>query len=189
MSKHLFSSWNAVGRTALFAAAGYLALLLLLRLAGKRALATMNIFDFILSVAIGETFADAILTPDLDVVSGMTATVVLVVLQITIARLTTRSERLEELVNGVPTLLVHRGAFLHGIMRRERITEEEVRAAVRAEGVGRIEEVDAVVLETDGSFSVLRSGTQGHPTSLDDVQGYPPPEAERSRPPARAARS
>lgn len=182
MSKHLFSSWSALGRTALFAAIGYLTLLLLLRIAGKRALATMNIFDFILSVAIGETLTDAILAPNLDLASGMTAAVVLIGLQLTIARLTTRSSRLEALVNGVPVLLFHRGEFLHGVMGRERITEEEVRAAVRTEGVARLEDVDAVVLETDGGFSVLHGATQGHPSSLDDVVGYPPGGVRSARP-------
>jgi uncharacterized membrane protein YcaP (DUF421 family) len=186
MTKHFFSSWSVLGRTALFAAIGYLALLVLLRIAGKRALATMNIFDFILSVAIGETLADAILTPDLDLASGITAAAVLVGLQLAIARLTTRSQRLEELVNGSPVLLFHHGEFLRGVMRRERITEEEVRAAVREEGVARLEDVGAVVLETDGGFSVLHGGSPGHPSSLDDVEGYPP-EAARPAPAARSA--
>ncbi|HEX6265655.1 MAG TPA: YetF domain-containing protein, partial [Burkholderiales bacterium] len=62
------------------------------------------------------------------------------------------------LVTGEPALLVHRGQLLPSALRKARVTEDEVRAAARAAGLPALEEAQAVVLETDGSFSVVRAG-------------------------------
>jgi uncharacterized membrane protein YcaP (DUF421 family) len=85
-------------------------------------------------------------------------------------------------VTGEPQLVLHRGEFLHRTLRRVRVLEDEVRAAVRSQGVARLEEVEAVVLETDGSFSVVSRPDGGRAagdrrSSLEGVQG----RGERSR--------
>ncbi len=67
-------------------------------------------------------------------------------------------------------MLVRRGVFLHAALRRTRVTESEVRAAVRAAGVSDLETVEAVVLEADGSFSVLPHGSATTGSSLSDVR-------------------
>lgn len=59
-------------------------------------------------------------------------------------------------------------------MRRERVTAEEVRAAVRGAGVTDVEDIEAVILETDGSFSVLRRGDGVATVAVPDVSNYPP---------------
>ena len=66
-------------------------------------------------------------------------------------------------------MLLHRGVLLSPALRRTRITEAEVRAAVRAAGVASLSEVEAVVLETDGSFSVIKQSA-GDRSSLADVR-------------------
>ena len=68
--------------------------------------------------------------------------------------------------------MVHNGRFLHETMRRERVTNEEVRAAIRAQNIAAVETVHAVILETDGTFSVVWRDTD-HPTGMRDVPGYP----------------
>jgi len=75
-------------------------------------------------------------------------------------------------VNGKPTLLLHSGNFLHQAMQRERITEEEIRAAIRNRGVTSIDAVDSVVLETDGSLSVVWKELPGESRSVEDVPGH-----------------
>jgi hypothetical protein len=78
--------------------------------------------------------------------------------------------------------------MLQQALKHERVTEEELRAAVRAAGAGRLEDLDAVVLETDGVFSAMREvpdGDRRH-TVLCDVEGVPhaadgPPPRTRER--------
>jgi uncharacterized membrane protein YcaP (DUF421 family) len=81
-----------------------------------------------------------------------------------------RSRQVESLVKSEPSLLLHQGRFLPAAMRRERVTESEVQAAIRSEGIARVEEVAAVVLETDGTFSVIKSSPVPWPSSLKDVR-------------------
>ena len=74
-------------------------------------------------------------------------------------------------VKARPVLLVHRGRIRPNVCRRERLTEGEVRQAVRASGVGGLDQVAAVVLETDGSLSVITDGKLGDAGALADVDG------------------
>jgi uncharacterized membrane protein YcaP (DUF421 family) len=108
------------------------------------------------------------------------ALALLIGLQLAIAWLSVRSERVQEFVKAQPRLLLHRGRVLPVALREERVTEEEVRAAVRAQGIGSLGEVDAVVLETDGSFSVLKQAGDG--TALGNVAGRGPPPTLRDAP-------
>jgi len=75
------------------------------------------------------------------------------------------------LVTGDPILLFYRGEMLPSALIRSRVTEDEVRAAVRAASIGSMDEVEAVVLETDGSFTVVRAGSTGT-SSLSGVEGF-----------------
>ena len=68
-----------------------------------------------------------------------------------------RSPRFGAVVKSELSLLLHRGRFLEGAMRRQRVTQEEVVSALRSSGLARPEDAAAVVLETDGSLSVVRA--------------------------------
>src|SRR5690606_12051560 len=80
-----------------------------------------------------------------------------------------RFEWIDRLVKGRPSLLVVRGEFLRGVMQRVRVTDTEVYAALRGHGITDIERAVAVVLETDGSFSVLTEPPQSQRHTLTDV--------------------
>jgi uncharacterized membrane protein YcaP (DUF421 family) len=92
-------------------------------------------------------------------------------MQIGIAELAARSELAERIINGEPALLLSHGRFIPRALKRERITEEEVRAAIRAKGVTRVEDVDAVVLENDGTLTVAWTSKEpeGEKTALVDA--------------------
>lgn len=170
-----FSGWAMLGRTLVVSALGYVGLLTLLRLSGKRSIAKMNVFDFVVIVALGSVLAGSITAPSVGLVDMLAAIAVLLGLQQVFAVLTRRSKRLEQWINGKPTILLYRGHMLQEQLRRQRVTEEEVQAAVRAGGGARLEDVDAVVLETDGQFTILREVPRGDPaeTTLSDVEGVP----------------
>ena len=151
-----FESWTSLGTVLLATAVAYPLLIVVLRAGGKRTLAKMNAFDFVVTVAIGSLLASTVLsgTPVLD---GVAAVAALVALQALVTWGSVRSDRFEALVKSQPTLVLHRGRFLEDAMRHERVTREEIRNAIRMSDVARVEDVDAVVLESDGAFSVLQS--------------------------------
>ena len=149
-----FDGWRDLLRILVLGTAGYAAVLLLLRTSGKRTLSKLNAFDFVVTVALGSTLATVLLSDSVSLVDGLTALALLVALQYAVAWASVRSGAIERLVKSEPTLLYHRG-FLSGAMRRERVTGDELREAARKKGHARLEQVVAVVLETDGTLSVL----------------------------------
>ncbi len=168
-----FESWAGIGRVVVVGTLAYLALVLLLRVSGKRTLSKMNAFDFIVTVALGSTLATVLLSKDVALFEGIAAFFLLIGLQFAITYLSVRSRRVENWVKSEPSLLFFEGRFLPQSLRRERVTEAEVRAAVRAQGAGEMEKVAAVVLETDGSLNVIKTETSGALSSLCDIGRLP----------------
>ena len=164
-----FDGWYNLGRAAVIALLGFTALIIVLRVSGKRTLSKMNAFDFVFVVAVGSVFAGTIVEKDVTLIEGLVAMTTLVAFQTLLAHIAARSRKFERLINGEPTLLFSHGEFLRGAMRKERITEEEVRAAIRDQGVTSVEDVDAVVLENDGSLTVAWTGRKPGESSLVDA--------------------
>lgn len=168
MEHIFFNNWSAVIRTAVIGVLAYFTLILLLRASGKRTLSKMNAFDLVVTVALGSTLASILLNKDVAWAEGTVAFSLLIGLQFVITWSSVRWGWVRRTVTGEPALLLYRGERLPSAMRIARVTEDEVRAAVRSAGLATLEEAEAVVLETDGSFSVVRRG-EGD-SSLSDVR-------------------
>jgi uncharacterized membrane protein YcaP (DUF421 family) len=154
MSDMFFDGWSGVVRVVVVGACAYVALVLLLRGSGKRTLAKLNAFDFVITVALGSTLATVVLSSSVALVEGVAALALLVALQYVVAWASVRSRRVERLVKSEPTML-YRNGFLDEAMRRERVTTDEVIQAARGQGHADLGSVGAVVLETDGTLSIL----------------------------------
>ena len=166
-----FDGWYGLIRVALVGASAYAALLLMLRASGKRTLSKMNAFDFVVTIALGSTLASVLLSKDVPLAEGVLALALLISLQYLITWMSVRSSLVDRIVKSDPVLLLHRGKFLSGPMREARVTEGEILAAVRNHGQSEVGGVEAVVLETDGSFSVIAHAEGGAASALDDVRG------------------
>ena len=164
----IFSGWAGLARVAIVGTLAYVSLVLLLRISGKRTLSKMNAFDLVVTVALGSTLATVILSKGVPLAEGVTAFALLIGLQFAITWLSVRSSTVSHLVKAEPTLLFYQGHFLPDQLRRTRVLEAEVLAAMREQGVAALREVEAVVLETDGSFAVVK-GTEGPATALGDL--------------------
>lgn len=156
-----FQSWAGLGRTLAVGALAYVALVLLLRISGKRTLTKLNAFDLVVTVALGSTLATILLSKSVALAEGVLALALLISLQYAITWLSVRWPAFQALIKAEPTLLLHRGRFLDGAMRTQRVTREEILAALRASGMAEVGEVAAVVLETDGSLSVVPEAGPG----------------------------
>jgi uncharacterized membrane protein YcaP (DUF421 family) len=156
-----FDGWAGLMRVVVVGALAYIGLVALLRVSGKRTLSKMNAFDLVVTVALGSTLATILLSNDVALAEGMVAFALLIGMQLAITWLSVRSRTIRQLVKAEPSLLVHRGELLTQAMRRERVTEAEVLAAIRAQGIGSLDQAESVVLETDGSFSAIRRSSSG----------------------------
>lgn len=152
----------------------YLTLVIILRISGKRTLAAMNAFDFIVTVAIGSTLAAVITSTTVSLLEGILALFILVGLQYVVTWSSVRFNLVERMVKSEPRLLYYGGELLRDAMKAERITEAEIEQALRAHGTDSLASVHAIVLETNGNISVLPESDKGKVTSLSNVVGPRP---------------
>ncbi|WP_152051439.1 DUF421 domain-containing protein [Tautonia marina] len=164
-----YQGWDGPVRIGVVGTLAYLALIVLMRITGTRTLSKMNAFDFVVTVAIGSTLATVLLSRDAALVDGVVALALLILLQWLITWMATRSERVTRLIKAEPRLLVRDGQMLHQAMHSARVIESDILQAVRQQGKGSLDEVSALVLETDGSFSVIPSPIDGEPSALANV--------------------
>lgn len=157
MKNIFFESWENIIRTVVITILAYGLLIFFLRVAGKRTLSKMNAFDFIVTIALGSTLATVILSKDVVLADGVLAFFLLISLQYVITWLSVRNKVISNLVKSSPSLLVYKGQLLKQAMKKERIDEDEIYAVVRQNGLGTIDEADAVVLETDGSLTLIKN--------------------------------
>jgi uncharacterized membrane protein YcaP (DUF421 family) len=170
MEQALFDNGWILLRTLTIGVLAYTSLIILLRVTGKRTLSKMNAFDFVVTVALGSTLASVLLSREVTLAQGVTALALLIGLQLIITWLSVRVRWVRRLVTGEPSLLLYRGEFLDEALKRARVTRDEVRAAVRGSGLATLDQTEAVVLETDGSFSVVRSGKGSAESSLTGLK-------------------
>lgn len=171
-----FDSWAEILRVLIIGAVAYAALVVLLRISGKRTLGQLNAFDFIVTVAFGSTLATILLSSDVAFFEGLAALVLLAGLQFAIAWASAHVPGARAAVTAQPVALVVSGEFQHGQLRKNRLSESEVLQAVRSTGSGDLSEVAAVVLETNGSISVIPKNKLGNGSALHGVQDAPSPE-------------
>jgi uncharacterized membrane protein YcaP (DUF421 family) len=165
-----FNSWADIGRVIIMGTLSYVALVVLLRISGKRTLSKMNMFDFVITIALGSLFATLILSKEVALAEGVAGLALLITLQFIVAWLSARFGFVRRLVKANPALLFYDGQYLHDRMRQERVNEEEIRFAARASGVDDMSQLGAVILETDGTFSVIpRLDENGSNQVLKDI--------------------
>jgi uncharacterized membrane protein YcaP (DUF421 family) len=171
MDMMFFDSWDSVLRTLVIGALAYVSLILFLRASGKRTLTKLNAFDLVVTIALGSTLATVLLNKDVALVDGLVAFALLIGLQFVVTWTAVRWRWVRQLVTGEPVMLLHRGELLPEAMRRARVTEDEVRSALRSAGLAELAGAEAVVLETDGSLSVVKRNPDADRSSLAHVIG------------------
>jgi uncharacterized membrane protein YcaP (DUF421 family) len=167
-----FDDWSGVGRVLIVAIVAYIALIVLLQVFGKRTLATMTAFDFVVTVAIGSILANILLSRDTVIMEGMTAFAALIGIQYVISAFSSRFRQFETYVKSGPRLLLYQGQFLNDAMQDERVTEADVLFAIRQRGKGSVENIEAVILEANGSISVVPKTAELTGSAMTNVNDY-----------------
>jgi uncharacterized membrane protein YcaP (DUF421 family) len=143
--------WHLVLRAVIV----YVFLLILLRLTGKRQVGQLAPFDLVLLLVISNTVQNAMNAGDNSITAGLLLAITVVVLNMGMARATWHSKKLEALVEGEPQVLVHNGEVNARLMKRQRLTQHELMAALRQGGCLSLDEVHAAILENNGSITVV----------------------------------
>lgn len=151
----LYDGWTGILRVIVTGTLAYAGLLVVLRATGKRTLSKMNAFDPVVTVALGSALAATMLDRATPLAEGLTGLTLLVLLQFAVTWASVRSDRPLDIVKTKPQILVYRGTRARTAIRRERVTWEEIMPALRAHKQAAIDEGTTVVIETDGSLSVL----------------------------------
>ncbi|MEO0409721.1 MAG: YetF domain-containing protein [Cyanobacteria bacterium P01_A01_bin.135] len=170
----VFDGWEGILKVLLAAPIMYAAVVLAVRITGKRATSQMNNFDWIVTVAVGALTASGIVSDSVTVAEALTAIACLLAAQYASTRGVFMSNRFTRVVKASPALLVHGGQFIYDAMRRERVTKSEIMAAIREHGLIDVEDVQWVVLETDATLSVIpKDGRDFSQANFEDVSGFP----------------
>jgi uncharacterized membrane protein YcaP (DUF421 family) len=176
-----FESWDSLQRTAVAAVVAYAGVVLFLRISGKRTLSKMNAFDLVVTVALGSTLSSIIVSKNVPLLDGLLAMSLLIALQFAVAWVSVRAKWFEALVKSEPTVLAYRGELRAGAMAEQRVSREEVQAAIRDAGLSRLADAGAVVLETDGTFSVVSMEDLRNTDAEDVITAAMPERDARER--------
>jgi len=133
----------------------FLLILLITRAVGRRELSSMEPFDLILLVVIGDLVQQGVTQSDYSLTGATTVLVTMAVLVVATAWLSFRFARLRPLLEGEPTLLIADGEILARNLRRERMTVGEIRAEARLQSIGSLKDIRYAVLETNGKISFI----------------------------------
>ncbi|VVM36216.1 DUF421 domain-containing protein [Pseudomonas fluorescens] len=142
--------------SVLRAAAMYVALMLLFKIAGRRSLAELTTFDFILLMMIGEATQQALLGDDFSVTNAILVIVTLIAIDVGLSLLKQRSGWVSRLIDGEPTIIVENGKLLRQRLRHARLVEADIMEAARSsQGIEKLEEIKFAIIERNGKISVI----------------------------------
>lgn len=138
------------------ATAVYVAVLVLMRIRGKRNMSQLEAFDFVVLLIMSEATQQAMLGNDFSVTNGILVVATLIAVDLLFQSIKSRWATFRRLVAGVPTLLMSDGELVPDRMRREAIDEDDLLQAARAsQGLERLEQIKYAVLERNGTISII----------------------------------
>ncbi|WP_422508267.1 DUF421 domain-containing protein [Stenotrophomonas sp. GZD-301] len=133
----------------------YVVVLGMVRLSGKRALGQITPFDVLLIVLLGNAVQNALLGQDTSLGGGLLLAATLILINYSVGWLSTRSRRIETLVEGEPVLIARDGKLLASILKRELVTQADFNAAMRQQGCSDVSEVEMALLEINGHITIV----------------------------------
>lgn len=142
--------------SVLRAAAIYVALLVLFKIAGRRSLAEITTFDFVLLMIIGEATQQALLGDDFSLTNSLMVIVTLIAIDVGLSLLKQRSQWVSQLIDGGPTIIVEDGRILKARLRHARLIEEDIMEGARSsQGIETLEQIKFAIIERNGKISVI----------------------------------
>lgn len=126
-----------------------------IRIFGKREISQLSVIDLVFILLISNSVQNAMIGPNSSIMAGVLAAGTLFVLNYIMGNLFYRSKKFSALIQGEPLMLVYKGKIITEHLKKARISDDELEAAIREHGVKEASDVDLAVLERDGNISVL----------------------------------
>ena len=139
----------------------YVALLVALRLFGKREVGQFTLYDLVFILLVANALQPAMTGPDTSIGGGLVLIVALVAANWTVGRLD-RFPRIHKLFSAGPSVIIQDGKFVARAMKKEGVTEDECEMAIREHGMDGLKDVQLGVLEPDGTISIVPTGGVQH---------------------------
>ncbi|MBD2312783.1 DUF421 domain-containing protein [Desertifilum sp. FACHB-1129] len=168
-----YNGFEPLLRIVVVGTLAYLSLLSLLRVFGKRTLAQLNAYDFIITIAIGSTLGRLITAKGVSLAESLTAFLTLIFWQYLISWLAVRFPKFNQLMTADPSLLYFQGQFIRKAMREQRVTQTQLLAAVRQNNIGSLQDVEAIVMESGGTIAVIKKDSAGELTEDSALRNIP----------------
>ncbi len=132
----------------------YLALIVLLRVFGKRELAQLNPFDLVVLLSVSNTVQNAIIGDDNSLAGGLIGAVALFGINYAVVRFLFRHRRLDQIFEGSPSTLIHEGNIDDKALAKELLSRSELLTVARRQGFDTLEEIETCTLEPGGAFFI-----------------------------------
>ena len=170
MENIIFENWESTIRTGILTVLGYLAMVFLLRISGKRTLSKMNAFDFVVTIALGSCLASISLNKSITLIDGALAISLFILMQFIFTYLSVHIKGFRTLVTSRPVIVFYNGQFLDKELKKQRLTNEEVYNECRLKGYANLDKVYLVILESTGEISVIENQDKGKISTVDGLE-------------------
>jgi len=155
MEMLFFDNIDKLGRIVLTTVMVYVLIVLTTKVSGKRSTSQLNNFDWIVTVMIGSLGASTILLKDVPLIEGFSSILVLYLLQFLVTKYASISPQFSSVILSEPRIVFYQGQYLPDAMRAERLTRQELESAMRSEGISSLDEIEAIVFESDAKLTVI----------------------------------
>lgn len=169
LSTNLFVPGVSIAEKVVRSVLVYGFLIVLLRVAGKRTLGQLTSFDLVVLLLLSNTVQNAIIGNDNSLIGGLLGAVVLIAANYVVVRLLYQHKKLDRVVEGSTTILMHHGKFLDENMKHNLVTQSELESAARKQGIGRMSDVRVARLETEGALTFELESPTEHEKHLSDL--------------------
>ena len=149
--------WELILRSAIV----YAALLLILRVTGKRQVGQLAPFDLVLLLVLSNAVQNSMNGGDNSLIGGLISACTLIALNYAVGEAAFRSKRLEAIIEGRPVIVVHNGRVFEDVLAHVQLTHHELLSALRQSGCACIDDVQSAILENNGAISVIRRNRGG----------------------------
>tara|TARA_R110002020_G_scaffold385446_3_gene596355 strand:+ start:362 stop:901 length:540 start_codon:yes stop_codon:yes gene_type:complete len=155
MDNIFFENWESTVRTVVLTVLGYVIIVFLLRVSGKRTLSKMNAFDFVVTIALGSCLASISLNKDITLTDGVVAFSLFIGMQYFFTFLSVHVSGFRSLIASSPAIVFYKGEFLSKEMKKQRLTKEELYNECRLKGYASLDGISVIILEGTGDISII----------------------------------
>ncbi|MBK6400126.1 MAG: DUF421 domain-containing protein [Bacteroidetes bacterium] len=140
----------------------YVAIILGIKIFGKKELSQLSVIDLVFILLISNSVQNAMVGSNTSLAGGVTAAASLFIVNYILKQFLFREKKVSQWIQGSPVILIHEGKIVEEHLKNERITHDELDAAIREHGVSSMEEVNLAILEVDGTISILSDNYKMH---------------------------